>query len=229
MKLLKQTNERGEQTSLTRRSEDVVFNNVGFRKSPLPLWHENSPKVRLISLKQMHVCDPRMWYVLVGSFIWTGFTCFIIYRTVINPYFRRFSVFFLYFLFIFKHCSVNTCTCVYLCIIIIFANAQTVSPEVLRQYGLSLLHSHIVLLTRTRACPLEPHTPSPPVPRWKLIRRPKKMMITDEPRSACERKMNTMGKSLEQKVVEGKREVDAEEDIKQMEKQKYLIECRWMS
>lgn len=34
---------------------------------------------------------------------------------------------------------------------------------------------------------------------------------------------------MEQKVVEGKREVDAEEDIKQMEKQKYLLECRWMS
>lgn len=34
---------------------------------------------------------------------------------------------------------------------------------------------------------------------------------------------------MEQKVVEGKGEVDAEEDIKQMEKQKYLLECRWMS
>lgn len=59
---------------------------------------------------------------------------------------------------------------------------MTVSPEVLRQYGLSLLHSHIVLLTRTRACPLEPQTLSLPVPQWKLIRRPKKMIITDEPR-----------------------------------------------
>uniref|UniRef100_H3D3Y1 Uncharacterized protein n=1 Tax=Tetraodon nigroviridis TaxID=99883 RepID=H3D3Y1_TETNG len=56
---------------------------------------------------------------------------------------------------------------------------MTVSPEVLRQYGLSLLHSHIVLLTRTRACPLEPPTPSLPAPRWKLNRMPKKLMITD--------------------------------------------------
>lgn len=69
------------------------------------------------------------------------------------------------------------------------ANAQAVSPEVLRQYGLSLLHSHSVLLTRTRACPLEPSTLSLPVPEWKLIRTPKKMTITDEARSACERKI----------------------------------------
>lgn len=196
LKLLKQTNERGEQTLLIRRSKDVVFNNVVVRKPPLPFWHESCPKMRLISLKQICVCDPRTWPVLVGSFIWAGSTCFIIYRTLINLCFQRFSVLFIY-LFIFKCCSVNTCTCVYLCVII-FATAQIISPEVLRQYGLSLLHSHIVLLTRTRACPLEPPTQSLPVPRWKLIRRPKKM-ITDEPRSACERKMNMMGKKVRNK------------------------------
>ncbi|XP_056873061.1 androglobin isoform X5 [Takifugu flavidus] len=58
---------------------------------------------------------------------------------------------------------------------------MNVSSEVLRQYGLSLLHSHIVLLTRTRACPLEQPVQPPPVPRWKLIRMPKKTVITDEP------------------------------------------------
>ncbi|XP_070782313.1 androglobin [Enoplosus armatus] len=55
------------------------------------------------------------------------------------------------------------------------------SSERLRQYGLSLLHSHIVLLTRTRACQLEAPPKPPPVPRWKLIRPRKKIVVTDEP------------------------------------------------
>ncbi|XP_041814551.1 androglobin isoform X2 [Chelmon rostratus] len=59
------------------------------------------------------------------------------------------------------------------------------SSEFLRRYGLSLLHSHIVLVTRTRACQLEappkPPPKPPPVPRWKLIRLRKKIVITDEP------------------------------------------------
>ncbi|CAJ1078450.1 androglobin isoform X2 [Xyrichtys novacula] len=55
------------------------------------------------------------------------------------------------------------------------------SSEFLRQYGLSLLHSHIVLLTRTRACKLEAPPKPPPVPRWKLIRHRKEIVITDEP------------------------------------------------
>ncbi|XP_038583723.1 androglobin [Micropterus salmoides] len=55
------------------------------------------------------------------------------------------------------------------------------SSEFLRQYGLSLLHSHIVLLTRTRACQLEPPPKPPPVPRWKLIRQRKESVVTDEP------------------------------------------------
>lgn len=191
LKLLIQTNERGEQTLLIRRSKDVVFNNVGVRKPPLPFWHESCPKMRLISLKQICVCD--LFWLEASSEQAPRVLLFI---ELINLCFQRFSVLFIY-LFIFKCCSVNTCTCVYLCVII-FATAQTISPEVLRQYGLSLLHSHIVLLTRTRACPLEPPTRSLPVPRWKLIRRPKKM-ITDEPRSACERKMNMMGKKVRNK------------------------------
>ncbi|KAL6095949.1 adgb [Pungitius sinensis] len=55
------------------------------------------------------------------------------------------------------------------------------SSECLRQYGLSLLCSHIVLLTRTRGCPLEAPPKPPPVPQWKLIRQRKKITVTDEP------------------------------------------------
>ncbi|XP_034555079.1 androglobin isoform X2 [Notolabrus celidotus] len=55
------------------------------------------------------------------------------------------------------------------------------SSQFLRQYGLSLLHSHIVLLTRTRACKLEAPPKPPPVPRWKLIRQRKEIVVTDEP------------------------------------------------
>ncbi|XP_030260251.1 androglobin isoform X3 [Sparus aurata] len=56
------------------------------------------------------------------------------------------------------------------------------SSKFLRQYGLSLLYSHIVLLTRTRACPLEAPPKPPPVPRWKLIRPRKAIEVTAEPR-----------------------------------------------
>ncbi|XP_005454715.1 androglobin isoform X1 [Oreochromis niloticus] len=56
------------------------------------------------------------------------------------------------------------------------------SSEFLRRYGLSLLHSHAVLLTRTRACPLESPPKPPPVPRWKLIRQPKEILVTAEPK-----------------------------------------------
>ncbi|XP_072535145.1 androglobin isoform X2 [Salminus brasiliensis] len=56
------------------------------------------------------------------------------------------------------------------------------SSERLRQYGLSKLYSHPVLLTRTRACPLVAVPKSPPVPPWKLIRPRKKWNITDEPK-----------------------------------------------
>ncbi|XP_018528148.1 androglobin isoform X1 [Lates calcarifer] len=56
------------------------------------------------------------------------------------------------------------------------------SSEFLRRYSLSLLYSHITLLTRTRACPLEAPPQPPPVPRWKLIRQRKETVVTDEPR-----------------------------------------------
>ncbi|XP_041661705.1 androglobin [Cheilinus undulatus] len=55
------------------------------------------------------------------------------------------------------------------------------SSECLRRYGLSLQHSHIILLTRTRACQLEVPPKPPPVPQWKLIRQHKERVITDEP------------------------------------------------
>ncbi|XP_078130170.1 androglobin isoform X2 [Sander vitreus] len=55
------------------------------------------------------------------------------------------------------------------------------SSEYLRQYGLSLLYSHIVLLTRTRACQLEAPPKPPPIPQWKLIRPRKEIVVTDEP------------------------------------------------
>ncbi|TDH00464.1 hypothetical protein EPR50_G00188540 [Perca flavescens] len=55
------------------------------------------------------------------------------------------------------------------------------SSAFLRQYGLSLLYSHIVLLTRTRACQLEAPPKPPPIPQWKLIRPRKEIVVTDEP------------------------------------------------
>ncbi|KAM8832398.1 androglobin isoform 2-T2 [Spinachia spinachia] len=55
------------------------------------------------------------------------------------------------------------------------------SSEYLRHYGLSLLCSHIVLLTRTRGCQLEAPPKPPPVPQWKLVRQQKKITVTDEP------------------------------------------------
>ncbi|XP_061668674.1 androglobin isoform X2 [Syngnathoides biaculeatus] len=57
------------------------------------------------------------------------------------------------------------------------------SSETLRHYNLCLRHSHVVLLTQTRTCPLELPQEPPPEPRWKLIRKKsKKPVISDEPR-----------------------------------------------
>ncbi|XP_048062860.1 androglobin isoform X1 [Megalobrama amblycephala] len=56
------------------------------------------------------------------------------------------------------------------------------SSESLRQYGLSQLFSHPVLLTCTRDCPLVAPPKEPPVPQWKLIRPRKQTNITDEPK-----------------------------------------------
>ncbi|XP_019065489.1 androglobin isoform X3 [Fukomys damarensis] len=55
------------------------------------------------------------------------------------------------------------------------------SAEKVREYGLSHICSHPVLVTRSRSCPLiEP--PKPPlIPPWKLIRYKKEIVITDEP------------------------------------------------
>ncbi|XP_064196568.1 androglobin isoform X2 [Anguilla rostrata] len=58
------------------------------------------------------------------------------------------------------------------------------SSEKLRRYGLSQLHSHPVLLTRTRACPLNAPPKPPPVPSWKLVRPRKEGNPTDEPKEA---------------------------------------------
>ncbi|XP_064627067.1 androglobin-like isoform X5 [Lineus longissimus] len=57
------------------------------------------------------------------------------------------------------------------------------ASERLRQTGLSHMYPHPVLITQTRACPLEPPPPPEVVPSWKLIRpKKKKVMPTDEPK-----------------------------------------------
>ncbi|XP_053543650.1 androglobin [Ictalurus punctatus] len=56
------------------------------------------------------------------------------------------------------------------------------TSQTLRQYGLCQLHSHSVLLTCTRDCPLVAVSKPPPVPHLKIIRTPKETDITDEPR-----------------------------------------------
>ncbi|KAK1805490.1 hypothetical protein P4O66_019790, partial [Electrophorus voltai] len=56
------------------------------------------------------------------------------------------------------------------------------SSERLRQYGLSQLYSHPVLLMRTRACSLVVGPKTPPVSSWKLVRPRKERNITDEPK-----------------------------------------------
>ncbi|XP_053301866.1 androglobin [Pleuronectes platessa] len=56
------------------------------------------------------------------------------------------------------------------------------SAEVLRQYNLCLLYSHIALLTRTRSCQLEVPPKPLSVPQWKLVRPHKEYNITAEPR-----------------------------------------------
>nr|XP_011751837.1 androglobin isoform X3 [Macaca nemestrina] len=54
------------------------------------------------------------------------------------------------------------------------------SAEKLREYGLSHICSHPVLVTRSRSCPLVAPPKPPPVPPWKLIRQKKETVITDE-------------------------------------------------
>ncbi|KFV01302.1 Androglobin, partial [Tauraco erythrolophus] len=55
------------------------------------------------------------------------------------------------------------------------------SSEKLRQYGLSHIYSHPVLITRTRSCPLVAPPQSPLVPCWKLFRQKKETVATSEP------------------------------------------------
>ncbi|XP_075718978.1 androglobin isoform X2 [Rhinoderma darwinii] len=62
------------------------------------------------------------------------------------------------------------------------------SSEKLRQYGLSHIHNHPVLVSRTRSCPLVAPLKSPPVPRWKLIRQKKEVNVTDEAKEPVEKK-----------------------------------------
>ncbi|XP_059691562.1 androglobin [Gavia stellata] len=62
------------------------------------------------------------------------------------------------------------------------------SSEKLRQYGLSHIHSHPVLVTRTRSCPLVALPQPPPVPRWKLFRQKKETVVTSEPQEPVVKK-----------------------------------------
>ncbi|XP_071662490.1 androglobin isoform X2 [Patagioenas fasciata] len=62
------------------------------------------------------------------------------------------------------------------------------SSEKLRQYGLSHLYSHPVLITRTRSCPLVAPPQPPPVPRWKLFRQKKETVVTSEPQEPVVKK-----------------------------------------
>ncbi|NXY41508.1 ADGB protein, partial [Ceuthmochares aereus] len=55
------------------------------------------------------------------------------------------------------------------------------SSEKMRQYGLSHMYSHPALITRTRSCSLVKPPQPPPVPRWKLLRQKKKIVVTSEP------------------------------------------------
>ncbi|XP_041325987.1 androglobin [Pyrgilauda ruficollis] len=55
------------------------------------------------------------------------------------------------------------------------------SSEKMRQYGLSHIHSHPVLITRTRSCPLVVPPEPPPLPPWKLFRLKKQVVVTSEP------------------------------------------------
>ncbi|XP_007941410.1 androglobin [Orycteropus afer afer] len=62
------------------------------------------------------------------------------------------------------------------------------SAEKLREYGLSHICSHPVLVTRTRSCPLIAPSKPPPIPPWKLIRQKKETVITDEPQEPIMKK-----------------------------------------
>ncbi|XP_005390684.1 PREDICTED: androglobin isoform X2 [Chinchilla lanigera] len=56
------------------------------------------------------------------------------------------------------------------------------SAEKVREYGLSHICSHPVLVTRSRSCPLVAPPKPPLIPAWKLIRYKKEAVVTDEPK-----------------------------------------------
>ncbi|XP_062497932.1 androglobin isoform X1 [Pezoporus occidentalis] len=62
------------------------------------------------------------------------------------------------------------------------------SSEKLRQYGLSHIYSHPVLITRTRSCPLVAPLQPPQVPHWKLFRQKKETLVSSEPRVSVVKK-----------------------------------------
>nr|XP_009930417.1 PREDICTED: androglobin [Opisthocomus hoazin] len=62
------------------------------------------------------------------------------------------------------------------------------SSEKLRQYGLSHIYSHPVLITRTRSCPLVAPPQPPRVPPWKLFRQKKETIVTSEPQEPVVKK-----------------------------------------
>ncbi|XP_074393682.1 androglobin isoform X3 [Zonotrichia albicollis] len=55
------------------------------------------------------------------------------------------------------------------------------SSEKMRQYGLCHIHSHPVLITRTRSCPLVAPPEPPAIPPWKLFRPKKEVVLKCEP------------------------------------------------
>ncbi|XP_054135004.1 androglobin [Melozone crissalis] len=55
------------------------------------------------------------------------------------------------------------------------------SSEKMRQYGLCHIHSHPVLITRTRSCPLVAPPEPPALPPWKLFRPKKEVVLKCEP------------------------------------------------
>ncbi|NXD87185.1 ADGB protein, partial [Halcyon senegalensis] len=62
------------------------------------------------------------------------------------------------------------------------------SSEKMRQYGLSHIYSHPVLITRTRSCPLVAPPEPPSVPLWKLFRQKKETVVTSEPQEPVVKK-----------------------------------------
>ncbi|KFP76120.1 Androglobin, partial [Apaloderma vittatum] len=62
------------------------------------------------------------------------------------------------------------------------------SSEKMRHYGLSHKHSHPVLITRTRSCPLVAPPEPPPISRWKLFRQKKETVVTSEPQEPVVKK-----------------------------------------